>query len=359
MKRSFFYLAGLTLLSLLVLWVFTANRGSSEKPFVSGLFLPEINKQINDVNRVELVSAGNHTVATMVRTGGHWQLEQMGGYRADWSRLQTLLAALAQANVIEPKTDKPEYYARLGVEDITAGDAGGVLVKLDIGDQTRAILIGHEAQGRPGQYVRLQHSPASALIDRRLDVSTELLDWADSRIVDINASEVAEVEIIHPGGESLLVTRISADQTDFDLLGLPQDREITNSWAVNSLGSVLSVLDMESVRPEDSVDWGDVVKMRLLTFSGMEIIAGVVVDRDHFLLRLRASFPAAEIVNRQAGEGISTGEQTDIEKQAMDDVLKVVDDINEKVAGWAYGISEQKYDDMIKQLENLLKPLEP
>ena len=294
----------------------------------------------------------------MVRAGGHWQLQQMGGYRADWSRLQTLLAALAQASILEPKTDKPEYYARLGVEDITAADAGGVLVRLGIGDQTKAILIGHQAQGRPGQYVRLQDSPASALVDRRLDVSTELLDWVDSRIVDINASEVAEVEIIHPRGESLLVTRISADETDFDLVGLPQDREIKSSWAVNSMGSVLSMLEMESVRPDDSVDWSDAVKMRLLTFSGMEIIADMVNVGEEYLLRLHAAYPAANIVTKQASDPKNAQDQLDIERQAVDDVLNAVEDINQKVATWAYVISEQKYDVMVNKLENLLNPLE-
>jgi len=358
MKRSFLYLAGLTIVSLLLLWIFSSGNGTSKNSIISNSLMPEISKQINDVDRVEIISAGNHTVATMVRIGGHWQLEQMGGYQADWSRLQTLLASLAQATIVEPKTDKAEYYARLGVEDITGEDAGGVLVRLGIGDQTRAVLVGHEAQGRPGQYVRLQNSPASALVDRKLDVSTELMDWADSRIVDIGASEVAEVEIIHPGGERLLITRVSADQTDFDVVGLPGDREITNSWAVNSMGSALSMLDMETVRPVQSADWSDAVKMRLLTFSGMEIIAGLMVDEDQFLMRLDATHPASVIIKNRAGESVPADELTDIEKQAMQDVSKAVDEINRKVAGWAYGISEQEYNVMINKLENLLKPLE-
>jgi len=358
MKRSFLYLAGLTSLSLLLLWLMTTMDGSSDKVFSNQLLLPEISKQINDVDRVELVAAGDRTVATMIRTGGQWQLEQMGGYRADWSRLQTLLAALAQANIMELKTEKPEYYPRLGVESITNDDAGGVLVKLGIGDRTTAILIGDEAQGRSGQYVRLQQSPVSVLVDRRLDVPLELLDWVDSRIVDINASEVAEVEVIHPGGESLLVTRVSADQTDFELVGLPPDREIKSSWAVNSMGSVLSMLDMKSVHPQDSVDWSDAVKMRLLTFSGMEIIADTVKSGDEYMLRLRATYPAADIATSRLENPDTQGEQLDIERQAMNEVLEAVEAFNQKVATWAYAISKQKYDVMVNTQETLLKPVQ-
>ena len=358
MKRNFLYLAVVTALALLALWLSAPENGSIEKSAVDVLLLPEISKQINDVNRVEIISAGDKTVATLFKTGGRWQLEQMDGYQANWVKLQALLAGLAQARVIEIKTDKPEYYARLGVEDVTAGDAGSVLVRIGVGDQTTGILIGHRARGSLGQYVRLQNSAASALVDSKLDVSTVQLDWAELQIIDISASEVAQVEIIHPQGERVFVIRISADQTDFDLVGLPQDREIKTSWAVNSLGSVFSMLNMEAVQPEGSVDWTDAVKMRLLMFSGVEIIADMVEAGDEYLLRLRASYPAADVVHSQPEADKTSIEQQDIEKRAQEDVAKTVESINQKVEGWVYSITKQKYDAMVKKPEDLLKPLE-
>ena len=342
MKRSFLYLLVLTSFALLALWVFTLRDESPDKPVADTLLLPEISAQINAVDRVEIVSAGNHVVATLLKSEAGWQLEQMGGYRADWPALQTLLAALAQARVVETKTDKPEYYNRLGVEDIATADAGGVLIILGVADQNTGVLIGHQAQVRQGQYVRLQNSAASALIDRRLDVSSELTDWVDSTIVDINAAEVAEVEIIHPTGERLLVMRISADQTDFDLAGLPPGREIKSSWAVNSLGSVFSMLELEAVHAEGNFDWSDAVRMRLLLFSGVKIMAEMLEAGDEYLLRLSASHPAANV----------------IENQAALDVAKVVGDINQKTAGWIYAIPKDKYDAMVKKPEDLLKPPE-
>jgi len=358
MKSKFLYLAVLTLLAVLVVWVYGPGDATSENPVAGTLFLPAIAQQINKVNKVEVISAGNNTVATLVKTGDGWQFEQMGAYQANWVRLQALLAGLAQARVVEPKTDKPEYYARLGVEDIETAVAGSVLVRISIGDQSTGILVGHQASGRPGQYVRLQGVAASALVDRKFDVSTEPLDWAEASIIDINASEVAEVEIIHPQGERLLVTRISADQIDFDFVGLPQDREINSSWAVNSLGSVFSMLDMETVQTADSVDWTEAVRMRMLMFSGVEILADMIAGGDGFLLRLSAGHPAADVVKSRAGADDDSIEQQAIEKRAAIEVAETVEKINRRVSGWAYGISEQKYAAMSKKPEDLLKPLE-
>ncbi|MDX2428217.1 MAG: DUF4340 domain-containing protein [Xanthomonadales bacterium] len=355
MKRSFLTLAILTVAALAVVIMIAFKDGSSEISTADTLLIPAIADQINDVSRVEIVTAGNTTVATLVRAEGVWQLEQMGGYRADWSKLQALLAALAQATVIEPKTDNPDYYSRLGVEDVTAADAGSVLVRISIGDQTTGLLIGHRSQGRQGQYVRLQDVAGSMLVDREFEIPGQTLDWADTGIIDVNSSEVAEVEIIHPTAERILVMRISADQTDFDLAGFPSGREIKSSWAVNSLGSVFSLLNMETVWPEEDVDWTDAVKMRLLMFSGVEILADLVEQGDQYLLRLKASHPGASVVQDNDGDSIA---QQEIEKQAAEDVAKEVEKINQKVSGWAYGISKQKFEAMVKKPEDLLKPLE-
>jgi len=355
MKRSFLYLLVLTMTALAIVFLVPGD-GPSEKSVVDSFLIPGVADQINDVSRVEIVTAGNNAVATLVRNEGQWRVEQMSGYRADWSKLQALLAALAQARVIEPKTDKPEYYGRLGVEDVTTENAGSVLVRFSIGDQTTGVLIGNQAQGRQGQYVRLQDKPGSALVDREFDVPRQMIDWAESSIIDINSSEVAEVEIIHPSSERVLVMRISADQTDFDLAGfLPPDREIKSSWAVNSLGSVFTMLNMETVRPASSIDWTDAVKMRVLSFSGMEVLADLVTEGDEYLIRVHASHPAASVVQDDSEGSVI---QTEIEKQAQDDVAGKVDGLNQKVDGWAYGISKQKFEAMVKKPEDLLKPVE-
>jgi len=355
MKRGFLYLAVLTLVALAVVISVSSKDGKSGKSAVNTLLLAGIADQINAVSRVEIVTAGNNVVATLVKREGAWQVEQMEGYRADWSKLQSLLTALSQARIVEPKTDKPEFYDRLGVEDVMDPNAGSVLVRISIGDQTTGILLGHQAQGRRGQYVRLQNAAVSALVDREFDVPGQTLDWTDSRIIDINASEVAQVEIVHPDSESVLVMRISADQTDFDLAGPPSQREIKSSWAVNSLGSVFSMLNMESVQPESSVDWTDAVQLRLLMFSGVEILADVVEQGGAYLLRLHASHPEASGVGDASQDSQA---QQDIETQAADDMAKRVENINQKVNGWAYGISQQKFETMVKKREDLLKPLE-
>ena len=358
MQRNFIYLAALTLLAVLLV-VLVAPRGGSPEPSAgAGLLLADMAGRINAVDSVEIVAAGNRTVATMHKAGDQWQIEELHGYRADWAKLRTLLADLAQARVAETKTDNPEYYPRLGVEDIALEDAGGMLVKLGVQGESTAVVVGNKAQGRSGQYARLLEQAGSVLLDRELDVPDQTLEWADGEIIDINSAEVAEVEIVHPDGERVLVTKVAADQADFDLGDMPEGRELKSNWALNSLGSALSLLEMKAVRPADETDWSEAVRMRLLTFSGMEIMAEMLAHDDEHLLRLNAGHPAAAVAANTLQDGGEDSSQQDIEQQAMADVAQAVDDINQRVSGWVYTIEKYKFDAMVKKPEDLLKPLE-
>lgn len=356
MKRNFIYLAVVTLLAVLLV-VFVASRGGAPETQAGGnLLLPGMAGQVNAVDSVEIVAAGTRTVAHLDRVGDQWQVKGLHGYHADWPKLRNLLASLAQAKVIEAKTGKPEYYARLGVEDVSNAEASGVLVKLGVEGETTAIIIGNKAQGRSGQYARLKDQAGSVLLDREFDIPEQTLEWADQEIIDINSAEVAEVEIIHPDGERVLVTKVSADQADFDLAGVPEGREIKSSWAANSLASTLSLLEMKTVRPAGGTDWSEAVRMRLLTFSGMEIMAEWLVQGDEYLLRLNASHPAAAVTAASGDDHGTEDEAT--EQQAMADVAQAVDDINRRVSGWVYTIEKYKFEAAVKKPEDLLKPLE-
>lgn len=354
MKRMFTFIAAAALLAVLGV-VLLSGRGAAPRDGDQQAFLPEeIAGRINDVDRVEIVAGGNRVVATLTRTDGAWRIGQMHGYHADWPRLQKLLAGLAQARIVEIKTDNPDYYARLGVEDVAGEEAGGVLVKLSIGAATTGVIIGNEPQGRTGQYARIAGQPVSVQLDREIDVPTGEMAWVDDSIIDIDSAEVAEIEIIHPGAERVLATRVSADQADFDLADMPEGRELTSSWAVNSLGSVLSLLDLEAVYPATDRDWSAAVRLRVLTFSGLEIIAETLQQDGEYLLRLEAGQPAAAV----AGEAPEGEEAGDIEQQAAEDVAQAVNAINQRVNGWVYAIARYKYDAMVKTPEDLLKPLE-
>ncbi len=337
MSRKHFSILAVTLLVVVAaIFLLLPQRTGHDTVEGDAAVLPGLEARVNDVDRVTVVTAGESVSATLVRDEDGWRVEQLEGYPADLGVLRDVLAGLAQARVLEAKTANPVYYARLGVEDVAAEDAGGVRLDLSAGDGTEwSVIVGDEAANRGGHYLRLPGVAGSVLADFEADVPTDPAGWTDTKVIDLMAGEVAEVSLRHPDGETVTARKVSADETDFSLAELPDGRETKSAWAVNSLGSALSTLDMESVRPADGLDWADAIELRAVRFDGLEVTAWLLRgadENDGDWLRLEAAAPFAE----------ADGEENPA-------VTEAAAEINARVAGWAYRIPGYKADAMDKR----------
>jgi len=315
------------------------------------VFLPGAAAQVNDIEWLRLTSAGNATIATLKREGPAWVVEEASAYRADWGRLKTLLTDLSQAEVIEVKTANPEYYPRLGVEDVSLPDAGGVMIEFSADSGLKALIVGNSAQGRVGQYVRLRDSAQSVLIDRRIEMPAQRSDWLDQAIVDISAAEVVEVEINHPDGESVKAFKYSADDENFKLQDIPDGMEIKSEWTVNALAGTLADLSLDTVAPEADFDWSNAIRLRLLTADGLLLeseLLGVNADETtdgEYWIRLQAGLYTTALESSVEAEDGASG--TGARAKA----------INERVRGWAYRIPGYTFESMTRRKDDLLQSI--
>lgn len=379
-KQHVSLLAVILLVVLGAIFLLLPQQTGRDNGGVSGAAIPGLEAAVNDIERLEAVGAGNTVIATLVRGDDGWSVTELGGYAADLAVLRDVLGGLAQARVIEPKTDNPDYYARLGVEDVQDEEAGGVRLDFVAGDRRWSVIVGEEAPTRGGHYLRLAESPGSVLADFEGDVPTEASGWVDTRVVDLLAGEVAEVRIEQPDGEVLTAQKISADETDFTLLELPEGRELKSAWSVNALGSALSTLDLEGVRPAATLSWDDAIDVQALRFDGLAISAELLrtgEDGDWIRLSARAPAPDTEpepereippdAESGTAPEAAANGEgvtETDSDAETAPGdlvaagvaaVREEAEQINERVSGWAYRIPGYKADAMDKRLVDLLR----
>jgi hypothetical protein len=355
-RRHFSFLAVAALLVVGLAILLLPSRTARESIPERAAVLPGLAEWINDAERLTVTGAGGEVRASLERDGTLWRVEELSGYPADFDRVREVLAGLATAEIIENKTANPDYHARLGVEDVAAADAQGLLVLVSSGERQGAVILGEEATGRNGRYLRVAGQEQSVLADFEAEVPADALGWTDDSLVDLPAATVAEVIIEHPDGERLRVSKVSADDTDFAVEGgLPEGRELVSSWSVNSLGGVFAGLAFEDVRPGDDLDWSGATRVRALAFSGLALEAELVPADGRQWLRLQAAAP---------GDAADAGEEPESEPEADQDQATVTDpasearDINERTAGWAYAIADFKAENLGKRLEDLLKPLD-
>ncbi|MEJ2383852.1 MAG: DUF4340 domain-containing protein [Xanthomonadales bacterium] len=352
-RNHFSWLAVLAVVATAVA-LFMPRQASHVSSVEPAPLLPGFAEQANTLDWLRVTGAGGEVLATLEREPERWTVMEAAGYAADWTILRPLLAGLAQARVLEAKTSNPEYYDRLGVQDVAAEDAQGVMIEFRAQSGLPAVILGNPARARGGQYARLVGDAGSVLIDRELDLPKRREDWIERNIVDIGEDTVVEVEIRHADGATLRARKASADEEDFTLEDVAEGFEPKSAWTVNSLAGALATLRLDDVAQEDEVDWTDATVYRVVTADGLEIQAEVVAippieedeqDVSEHWLRLTAGVYTT---------GLDTGVAAEADDAAARERAQA---INERVQGWAYRVPEYKASSMTKQMSDLVQPV--
>lgn len=247
-RKLFTILGGVTAVTVLaaVTMVTLRSGGNTTRP---APLVPGLTERLNQVTALT-VSAGKNSV-TVSRPDPNaelWTVTEKAGYPASLVEVGRVILALADAKTVEPRTAKPEQYAKLGVED-----AASVRVALRTADNKElpAVLIGKAAVG-DSFYARRVGEPQSWLVEGRLSSppAADPLRWLNRDLPTMARERVMSVTIARPGGPALTVSRKSEKSSDFTLTGLPQGAKPKQS-ALNELAGAAEYLSFEDVFKAD------------------------------------------------------------------------------------------------------------
>ncbi|HEU4617005.1 MAG TPA: DUF4340 domain-containing protein [Gammaproteobacteria bacterium] len=281
-----------------------AHRGTAPTELGNGaLFLPSLEKKLNDVDRVEVVRGGKEPVATLIRKQNNWVVQEKDSYPADIGKVRAVLLDLAEAHIVEQKTSNPEYYSRLGVESVDQAKAAGTQVTLRTGDMTvAAVTVGKEA-GNGYRYVRQNDKAESYLVDKRVDIPRDAAKWLVPDIVDVRPDRVREVAIERPSGEKVTLTKSAPEQPNFTVENVPKGRELQYPGVADVTGGALRELRLEDVAVAEA-DAAPDVTTTYRTFDGLVVtVKGFEKDKDRWI-ELEAS-----VDEEQAKQAAAKAEQ--------------------------------------------------
>jgi hypothetical protein len=358
-RKTLFVLLG-TLVVLAVL-IAVGQRSRAPQTSTGELFAPALADTLDNVERITVAKAGGETVATIERRDDGWVVAEKDGYPADVAKLGQSLRALAEARILEEKTSNPELYDRLGVEDVTADDAGGLAITL--GDSSPALILGNP-EGSQYRYARRAGDATSYLIDKNPELSRETAQWLDTAIIDVRGERVREVTITHPDGEVVSLSKAEAAAANYDVANVPEGRELLYPGVANVVGNALRELDLEDVEPAGTEPVERPVIVEFRTFDGLVVRATGSERDDESWVSFEASFDpegavtapadAADGGDDEAGEAV--GGVPNADDPAEVDPAAEAERINTRVRGWRYRIASFQYDQMTRRMADLLKP---
>ena len=329
-----------TLLAVVVA-VFAAlgGGGPAADPLAGKPVLPEVAKRLADVGRLALVHGDQKT--TLLRRGDGWVIEEKGFYAADAVKIRQALLGLAELTYVEPKTQKPDFYPRLEVEDAGSKDSKSTLVTLadEKGSLLGEVITGkHRADqlggGEDGIYVRKPGNARSWLARGKLDLAGDTTQWLDAKLIDLPVAQVKEADFTAPDVKKLTISRDKA-QDKFKLAELPKDKKLKSDSALEDPAGALANTELSDVQPAKDFAFPSdgVSRAKFSSFSGLTVTVDLAAKDGKSWVRLQAS---------------GTG---DAEKQAAE--------LDAKLTPWVFALAEYKLKALRTRLDDLLETPKP
>ena len=333
--RSLILLAYATaaLVAIAIVVLASGDRGVSHAAPGQSAF-PALAARLGDVASVTVSRDG--TTMTLIRDGDNWLVAEKGNYPANVAKISQIVRAMADLTLVEPKTQNPDLYPRLEVEDPGNGKSPLVAVKDNSGGDLAQAIVGKRrydrlGAGNDGVYLRKPGEAQSWLARGTLDPSGDAASWLDRQIIDISEKKIAKVTLTQADGSKLVISR-SAPEAKFAVEDTPADAKFKSETATSGPATALETLDLDDVKPagELPVPDKDVATASFTTFDGL------TVD-----LRLMERDKTDWIAISAAGSGSAEANAKKIE---------------EKVSHWTYAIPAYKANLLKTKLADLVEP---
>lgn len=361
----------------------------------TSLLFPDLAAKVNEVSELQIRDALSEL--TVRRVSGTWRVAEGDDYPALVDKVKQTVVGAADLRVVAEKTQNPDLHKRLGVEDLESKGAESHLLTLKSGGEELASFIKGKARRSqspshsPGFYARLPDQPQALLVEGGLEISTDVAEWIERDIVDIEGVEVSDIRLSHREGPEVVLKR-ETPEDDLVLQNIPAGKEQESEYAIVRLAGVMANIYVNGVKRADRfASAAPATNIEVKTFDGLLATAQVYVEDEKTYAQF--SFAAAPEVaeakaevagagdgdaeagdggtgagdeDAEAGEG-STGAGDGTEAgdggaeagaEGAEDAMTPAERaqaLNALTAGWAYQLSDSKAELFTKPQSELVR----
>ena len=353
---SLTYLGAATAVAVLLAAVAVWQRSSTGEPeFNPERMFPALEAGMNDVATIKVETKA---VSFNVVRGANnaWNLPDKANYPADGATLLKAIFGIAELDLVERRTARPDWHERLGLGLPKTGGSGTLVTLKDAKGEVLASLIagstveGAAAGGRQAIYVRRANQDQTFVARGNFSVPAEQSQWLNKTFIDLPRDRVRTAAIKPFKGRAYSVTRATPQDENFRVVeAIPAGRVLRTENEANGVGNALLGLSFDDVAPQSNFDFTPTAaRAAFVSFDGLTLSFSLIEkDRDIWMTAnaVGSPQPAPPPVPGSAAPKLKP------------DVVKEAKEINEVVAGWAYKIPRYKGVLMSSPLDDLLKPI--
>lgn len=385
-NRNLAFIA-VTVVAVVAAVVISQQRAPQTSKETSLLF-PDLAAKVNEVSELQVRDALSEL--TVRRVSGTWRVAEGDDYPALVDKVKQTVVGAADLRVVAEKTQNPDLHKRLGVEDPEGKGAESHLLTLKSdGEELASFIRGKARRSQspsrsPGFYARLPGQPQALLVEGGVEISTDVAEWIERDIVDIEGVEVSDIRLSHREGPEVILKR-ETPEDDLVVQNIPEGKEQESEYAIVRLAGLMANIYVNGVKRADRfASAAPATSIEVKTFDGLLATAQVYVEDEKtyaqfsFAAALEVPEEGAEAEVAGSGEGgAEAGETEGVEGGAPssevagagDDGIEAGDEgaedamtpaerakaLNALTAGWAYQLSDSKAELFTKPQSELVR----
>ncbi len=355
---------------------------------------PGLAKKTASVQTIKVLSKG--ATFTLVKQGEVWGMSEKGGYAVNFDKVKDLVAKLAYFKIIEKKTDRPELFSKLELEDPSAAEAKSTQVTISdaSGAVLADILIGKSSGGGgPGLASTFVRRPAeNQTYEASGTVSIDGIanNWLDKQVIKLERARVHKVETTQADGSKLVLSKTAPDDKNFGVLDLPVGAELKWPGVADGVAGALEYLNFDDVQAAGSVDFSapTATTTTMQTFDGMLVTVKVLENEGKFYGQFSARFdpslrvevtkfeappPAGPEVPKPADPNAPAEadpaaaipppaqpiETKSVPGKKEEEVAKEASELDARLSKWTYVLPGYAASNFTKKMSDMLKEVAP
>jgi hypothetical protein len=302
-------------------------------------FFPGLASHAGDVAHIKIVSKTGEIDLALKRAG--WVIANHDDYPASFDQVHQTVVAMAALLSLQPTTARADWLHNVGLDAPPRGDGVLISVMDTKGDNLASLILGKtqdigDPSGAIGVFVRKPDETQSWLVRSPYEFKSDLGDWFDKTVMNIDRARIQEVDVDPASGASYTVRRDTPSQSDFKLTDVPKGRDVADG-ATDGIASTVTGFAFDDVKPSRNFDFSDAghsTRVTTKTFDGLTITVEAIQQG--------ADYWATVSADGAPGKSDAQKEAREIDSHAF---------------GWAYKLPAFKGQQFMTTQESLLKPV--
>ncbi|MFC7292208.1 DUF4340 domain-containing protein [Hirschia litorea] len=295
---------------------------------VGKVVLPEFEADVTAADDISVTT--KEGTYHLTRDGRDWFLSERGRYPIQLTAIANLSEALASMTFTRQMTVDPKKFDRLGLGDPLEGGTGALMQVKDADGNTLVNMVVGFKNG--SAYIRKPDEMQTWAVDASIFPPLQTpARWLDLDILEIGAEDIARVQVEFKDGRSSYGLKVRGDAPgQFELTEPYEDALLIASFAPNPPALALSRLVPLDVAPRSEIKGRLRAIHRTITHQGWVIEVELIEDKGKYW----AVF----------SQGL------EVEREEISDQI---DELEDKVAGWAFEISNMDFNIMTTALNDI------